>query len=174
MVQKTYKRKVVFFFVLSFTRSIVLHSPTFLSHFHKLQSVSFQMANTPKQKSLLTIRMQPATDSSLPLIKAGSRYNESYNKNRTLISLSHSAPTVSLGRGGMWVSFLKNVIVGNRKRHMVLIFNCKTKMCELINRDHNVQKRLGEEESCVMVMNLETYIRMLGSTKRAGYIILYT
>lgn len=29
---------------------------------------------------------------------------------------------------------MKNGIVGNRKRHMVVIFNCKTKMCELINR----------------------------------------
>ena len=40
MVQKKY---VFFFFVLSFTRSTVSSSPTFLSHFHKLQSVSFQM-----------------------------------------------------------------------------------------------------------------------------------
>jgi hypothetical protein len=36
---KKYKRKVVFFFVLSFTRSILLYSPTF----HKVQNVSFQM-----------------------------------------------------------------------------------------------------------------------------------
>uniref|UniRef100_A0A8C7L1D1 cGMP-dependent protein kinase n=1 Tax=Oncorhynchus kisutch TaxID=8019 RepID=A0A8C7L1D1_ONCKI len=40
---KKYKRKVFFFFVLSFTRSIVLYSPMFPSHFHKVQSVSFQM-----------------------------------------------------------------------------------------------------------------------------------
>ena len=32
-----------FIFVLSFIRSNVLYSPTFISHFHKLQSVSFQM-----------------------------------------------------------------------------------------------------------------------------------
>jgi hypothetical protein len=36
------KKNGWFFFVLSFTRSIVLYSPTFLSHLHKLQSVSFQ------------------------------------------------------------------------------------------------------------------------------------
>ena len=35
--------KLVFFFVLSFTRSNVLYSPTFLSHFHKPQSVSSPM-----------------------------------------------------------------------------------------------------------------------------------
>jgi hypothetical protein len=38
---KKYKNIVGFFFVLSFTISIVLYSPTFLSHFH--QSVYFQM-----------------------------------------------------------------------------------------------------------------------------------
>ena len=37
------KRLVGFFFVFSSTKSIVLYSPTFNSHFHKLQSVSFQM-----------------------------------------------------------------------------------------------------------------------------------
>ena len=37
------KKTVVFVFVFSSTRSIVLYSPTFNSHFHKLQSVSFQM-----------------------------------------------------------------------------------------------------------------------------------
>ena len=39
-----YKKNIyIFFFVLSFIRSIVIYSPTFLSHFHKLQSVFFQM-----------------------------------------------------------------------------------------------------------------------------------
>ena len=32
------KREVVFFFIFSSTRSIVLYSPTFNSHFHKRQS----------------------------------------------------------------------------------------------------------------------------------------
>ena len=32
-----------FLFIVSFTRSNVLYSPTLISHFHKLQSVSFQM-----------------------------------------------------------------------------------------------------------------------------------
>ena len=40
---KKYKRTVGFFFVLSFTRYIVLDSPTFFSHLPKCQSVSFQM-----------------------------------------------------------------------------------------------------------------------------------
>uniref|UniRef100_A0A8K9WUF4 Uncharacterized protein n=1 Tax=Oncorhynchus mykiss TaxID=8022 RepID=A0A8K9WUF4_ONCMY len=35
----------VFLFVLSFTRSNVLYSPTLISHFHNLQSVSFQMVS---------------------------------------------------------------------------------------------------------------------------------
>ena len=43
---KKYKQIVFFFFVSSFTRSIVLYSPTFLSHFNKLQSVSFQNGTT--------------------------------------------------------------------------------------------------------------------------------
>ena len=43
MVQNTFKKMHGFFFVLSFTRSNVLYSPTFLSNFHKLQSVYFQM-----------------------------------------------------------------------------------------------------------------------------------
>ena len=37
------KRLVGFLFIFSSTRSIVLYSPTFNSHLHKLQSVSFQM-----------------------------------------------------------------------------------------------------------------------------------
>ena len=37
------KRPVGFLFVFSSTRSMVLYSPTFNSHFHKHQSVSFQM-----------------------------------------------------------------------------------------------------------------------------------
>uniref|UniRef100_A0A8C7PYZ9 Ferredoxin 1 n=1 Tax=Oncorhynchus mykiss TaxID=8022 RepID=A0A8C7PYZ9_ONCMY len=35
--------QICFFFVLSFTRSNVLYSPTLISHFHKRQSVYFQM-----------------------------------------------------------------------------------------------------------------------------------
>ena len=43
MVQKKNKKKThVFFFVLSFTRSLVLYYPKLISHFHKLQNVSFQ------------------------------------------------------------------------------------------------------------------------------------
>jgi hypothetical protein len=38
-------KKLLFFSVFSSTRSIVLYSPTFSSHFHKLQSVSFQNGN---------------------------------------------------------------------------------------------------------------------------------
>ena len=34
---KNTKERLVFSFVLSFIRSIVLYSPTFLSHLHKLQ-----------------------------------------------------------------------------------------------------------------------------------------
>ena len=39
MVQKNYKRTVVFFFVLSFTISIVLYGHSFLIHFHKLKKL---------------------------------------------------------------------------------------------------------------------------------------
>ena len=38
-----YKKTVGFIFVFSFTRSNVLYSPIFISHFHKLQSVTFQI-----------------------------------------------------------------------------------------------------------------------------------
>ena len=39
--QRWYKKKILF--ELSFTRSNVLYSPTFISHFHNHQSVSIQM-----------------------------------------------------------------------------------------------------------------------------------
>ena len=40
---KNTKERLIFVFVLSFTRTIGVDSPTFLTHFHELQSVSFQM-----------------------------------------------------------------------------------------------------------------------------------
>jgi hypothetical protein len=42
MVQK---KRLFFFFVLSFTRSKMLYSAPLIEHFHKLQSVSFQMVS---------------------------------------------------------------------------------------------------------------------------------
>ena len=66
----TEKQTVGFVFVFSSTRSIVLYSPTSLSHFHKLQSVSFHMV-----PSMCISLLQGLSYRKLDLVMSHFRWN---------------------------------------------------------------------------------------------------